>query len=380
VKVYLGVDPTTGKERQKWIGGFRSEKEARAHLMVVATSPLYGSGLGPYGSSRLRLGDYLRDWLAHCQVSEGEMISRRARCRLHIIPYLGHVPLARVAPATLERFFSVQVPHLHPTMAHKVFGDLRAAFNRAVKLGLVASNPCLAIDPPRPRPYRPVVWKAEELQRFLATCQQGGEVGLLFTTAFASGARQGELLGAQWRYVDLERGILFVVQDLERPAGGGFRFGEVKTEHARRPVRLPVAIIMALRALRRRQVEERLRRGPCAQNSQCREAHCPFWHEHDLVFCQPNGKPLHGRNLTRRALKRLCHAAGVPAIRFHDLRHMHNTVLMGAGVSAKIVKERSGHSTVAFTLDRYSWVQPDMQEMAAEALGKTLAATGMLPD
>jgi len=101
----------------------------------------------------------------------------------------------------------------------------------------------------------------------------------------------------------------------------------VKSDYGKRPVRLPRPLLEELRAQRARQRAERLRRGPCEAGTGCRQQHCPRWHELDLIFCQPNGKPLHGNNLTRRDLKGLCARAGVPSIRMHDLRHLHNTTL-----------------------------------------------------
>ncbi len=301
VKVFLGKDPQTGKDRRKWIGGFRNAKEARDHLLAVAAAPAFGSGVGPYGSMRVRLGDYLHEWLQSVRQSICDM---EYRCRLsrlstHIAPRLGHVPLARLAPVTLQRFFSIDLAAVHPTTAHKIFKDLRQDLDRAVKLGLVTNNPARMIEAPRPRPYRPTLFTPDELARFIASCAQAGPKGLLFVTAFASGTRQGELLGAQWRHADLEGGIVWIIQDLERPHGGGFRFGEVKTTHGRRPVRLPRTLVEELRALRASQRAERLRRGRCVAGAECRQQHCPHWHELDLIFCQPNGKPLHGHNLTR---------------------------------------------------------------------------------
>lgn len=77
-------------------------------------------------------------------------------------------------------------------------------------------------------------------------------------------------------------------------------------------------------------------------------------------------------NITQRVLKALCVRAGTPPIRFHDLRHIQNTVLAMAGVSAKVMQERAGHHSAAYTVERYSWATPDMQAVAVEALERTL--------
>jgi len=88
----------------------------------------------------------------------------------------------------------------------------------------------------------------------VACCVGAGKIQVLFVTAFASGTRQGELLAVQWRYADLDRGVLWILQDLARPRGGGFRFGDVKTGHAKRLVRL--------------------RRGLCEVGADWRQQHC----------------------------------------------------------------------------------------------------------
>ncbi len=94
--------------------------------------------------------------------------------------------------------------------------------------------------------------------------------------------------------------------------------------------------------------------------------------EHGLVFCQPDGKPLRANNIVRRDFRRVLQRAGLPRIRFHDLRHAHATLLLREGVHPKVVQERLGHSTPAFTLHVYSHVLPGMQEEAAEKLAESL--------
>ena len=89
------------------------------------------------------------------------------------------------------------------------------------------------------------------------------------------------------------------------------------------------------------------------------------YQDSDLVFCLEDGTPVHPdsfSDLFQRHLK----AAKLPRIRFHDLRHTHATLALAAGVHPKVVSERLGHASVAFTLDTYSHAIPAMQETAAE--------------
>jgi integrase len=104
-----------------------------------------------------------------------------------------------------------------------------------------------------------------------------------------------------------------------------------------------------------RQAEERLRVGPA-------------WDDLGLVFTNTIGRPLDGVHVLRRNLRPLLARAGLPPIRFHDLRHTAATLLLGKGVHPKVVAEVLGHAQVSITLDVYSHVLPDMQESAASAM------------
>lgn len=70
--------------------------------------------------------------------------------------------------------------------------------------------------------------------------------------------------------------------------------------------------------------------------------------------------------LRKQSFLPLLERAGLPIIRFRDLRHTHATQALSAGLHPKVVSERLGHSTVSITLDTYSHVIPALQEEAAE--------------
>jgi integrase len=88
----------------------------------------------------------------------------------------------------------------------------------------------------------------------------------------------------------------------------------------------------------------------------------------DLVFANAQGRPINPSNLLSRSYRPLLTRAGLPKIRFHDLRHTAATLLLDEGVHPKIVSEMLGHSTVGITLDLYSHVTPTMQQEAADTL------------
>ena len=95
-------------------------------------------------------------------------------------------------------------------------------------------------------------------------------------------------------------------------------------------------------------------------------------HLEGLVFCDTEGGPLRKSNLVRRSLQPLLQRAGLPIIRFHDLRHTAATLLLAQGVHPKIVQERLGHSQISLTLDTYSHILPGMGREAASKIDQLL--------
>ena len=97
-----------------------------------------------------------------------------------------------------------------------------------------------------------------------------------------------------------------------------------------------------------------------------------MWQDHGLVFATEIGTPLNRHNLCRRSFKPLLKKAGLPDVRFHDLRHTCATLLLTKDVHPKIVQELLGHATIAVTLDTYSHVLPSMGDAAAGAMDEAL--------
>jgi integrase len=121
----------------------------------------------------------------------------------------------------------------------------------------------------------------------------------------------------------------------------------------------PIAVA-TLRAHRARQAESRLLAGPA-------------WQDRDLVFSDEIGAPFSPIRLSRR-FHRLLERAGLPRVRFHDLRHGTASLLLALGEHPKVVQELLGHSTIGITMDLYSHVAPTLQESAIERLGRLLEA------
>ncbi len=98
-----------------------------------------------------------------------------------------------------------------------------------------------------------------------------------------------------------------------------------------------------------------------------------IWEDLDLVFSTTTGTPTEKGNLLRRSFQPLLARAGLPPMRFHDLRHACASLLLAAGTNPKVVQERLGHSSIAVTMDVYSHTLPSLQADAAERMDRLLA-------
>ena len=161
-----------------------------------------------------------------------------------------------------------------------------------------------------------------------------------------------------WGDVDMEAAALQVRGTLQRTKGA-LTVTEPKTAHSRRGAALTSLAVEALRRHRVRQAQERLLLGAA-------------WQDHGLVFCRPDGRPLDGTGMLRTDFYPLLKRAGLPQVRFHDLRHSAATLLLSQGIHPKIVSELLGHTTIRVTMDIYSHVLPDMQREAVLAMERLL--------
>jgi integrase len=229
---------------------------------------------------------------------------------------------------------------------------MRCAYAIAFERNPAAGASLPRASSPEMRPLRPA-----EARRFLAAAE-GHPLEALFALAVTTGMRQGELLGLRWRDIDWSARRVAVRHSLVR-LDGRWWLGDPKTASSQRAIDLTAPTIDLLRAHRARSAERMLALGHALTDD-------------DLVFCDDAGQPLWGRHVTTRQLKPLLRDAGLPPIRFHDLRHTFATLQLAAGTNPKIVSEVLGHKEVAITLDRYSHALPTLQARAMARLDTVL--------
>jgi integrase len=316
--------------------------------------------------TRQTVGGFLRDWVPAIEatVRAGTWRSYRTNMERHVIPRIGHVPLRQLGPAHLNALYAQLLRSgrhdgnggLSPRTVRYTHTILHRALRDAVRWGILSRNPADLADPPRHQRPTLSVWTAEELRTFLRSTGDD-RLHALWVTLAMTGLRRGEALALRWADIDFNRRRVSISRSLTS-AGGKLTFAEPKTARSRRSLAVDSDTLGELRTHRRRQLEERVAwAGP--------------HDDADLVFARDDGSPLRPDSVSRRFIE-LAKAAGVPRIRVHDLRHTHATLALEAGVNPKVVSERLGHSSVAFTLDVYSHVVPALDEEAANRVARLI--------
>jgi integrase len=192
-----------------------------------------------------------------------------------------------------------------------------------------------------------------QISQMLVTAK-GHRWEALYHLAIVTGMRQSELLGLKWTDLDYIRKYLKVERQLQRPVGNGVEFISPKTRFGKRSIALGENTMDLLHIHYERQQVERLAAGET-------------WVEYGLIFTTSNGTPIHQRNL-QRDFKALIKQAGLPPIRFHDLRHSAASLLLNHDVPVIVVSRRLGHARTSITMDVYGHLIPSMQAEAAELI------------
>ncbi len=310
-----------------------------------------------FDAGTLTVSEYLDRWMKDSvrgTVRLSTVERHEINVRVHINPTLGQVKLKSLTPAHVRALHREKLDAgSSPATVRKIHSTLHKALAQAVADGLLPRN-AADVKAPRPAPDEMRPLSEAEARAFLeAASDERSEA--LYVLAITTGLRRGELLGLRWDDADLEKGTLRVGRSLVRE-GGRYTLGDTKTKRGRRQVNLTPRTVNALKAHRKRQLEERV-------------SLAGLYEDQGLIFATSAGTPIQPENLVKRSFKPLLKKAGLPEIRFHDLRHTCATLLLGRGVHPKIVQELLGHATIAMTLDTYSHYLPSMGDQASGAMG-----------
>ena len=374
----IRVNDPSGASRPRWVGGFPTEaaaKTARDEARVVARRGEF------VDRSRITVQTYLREWLAaHAlEVKPRTVSAYQQLIEAYVVPHIGRMRLQTLRPATLSTLYQSLLHHgghngrpLSVRTVDYTHAVLRKALNDAVRSEqLLATNPATRTKRPRQHstPRAPGdVWRPDQLRNFLHHIEQH-RLSAFFWLAAYTGARRGELLNLRWPDVILDdpigsihiRGSVGIVdgQRVEGTTKGG----------RERTVTIDSTTVAVLRAHQEREAFDRER----ARGS---------WIEGNHVFRREIGAPLFPSTPTalmaklQRAYNTDNPSRPLAVIRLHDLRHIHATLLLRAGVPVHVVAARLGHADAAITLRVYAHVLGDQAQEAAETFASVLNSPG----
>jgi integrase len=333
-----------------------TDKEVARKLRTALTARDDGKP-APHGSETV--GAFLATWLegAKPTIRPGTWRRYEQLTRLYLVPALGRIRLVALGPQHVAKLHKeLLASGMTPANVHYVHRTLRRALGQAVRWQLVTSNAAAAVIPPRPEHAEMHTLTAAEVRHLLEMAPERDRP--LYLVAVSTGMRLGELLALRWADIDLDSGSLRVVATLRHLSGESATFAAPKTARSRRRVELSESVVTALSAHKVAMIEERWQAGQ-------------LWQNLDLVFPNLLGRSRGSSNVSRN-LHQLLDRAGLPQIRFHDLRHTAATLMLGRGVHPKLVSDMLGHASVGITLDTYSHSLPSMHREAAQVMEELL--------
>ena len=287
------------------------------------------------------VAEWLEHWLttiAPRRVRQRTLESYESAIRKHLVPGLGRHRLDRLRPEHLDQLYSALLDAGYsPATVLRHHRILSRALTVAMQRGHVARNVAGLVDPPAQK--HSDIATALDLGEARAVLEAAAHVrnSARWTVALALGLRQSEALALQWKDIDLLTGTLTVRRSIHRVRGGGLIYEEPKTRRSQRTLALTVPLAADLHRHKAVQLGERMLAGS-------------EWHDEDLVFAQPDGRPI-DKKTDHDDWTRLLQRAGVRHVRLHDGRHTAATLLLSENVHPRVVMELLGHSQMRTTMD-----------------------------
>ena len=323
--------------------------------------------------SRMTLGEWLDRWLTDYKentVRPGTLAGYRSCIENYIKPQLGGKQVSLVTSQDVQKLYRRlkengrirEHPRFGSTLSDTTINRLHAIFHQAMEDALhahiIAKNPTVGATVPKASHAPKRVLTDRELDTFLDTVRKDRIWGDFFYVELTTGLRRGEICGLMWQDFDARNGVLQVRRTLHNRKLGVDMLGKTKTRSGERTIVLPRSTAEILRRRKENAITQWIFPDPVRPELPL-SPNCAYTH-----------------------MKAILHKAGLPDIRFHDLRHTFATHAIASGVDAKTLSGILGHTNASFTLDTYTHVTPDMQKAASGIVGgfmEDLLGKGLRP-
>ena len=356
----LPRDPTSARARQlsRTVSGTKREAQRTLATLVSEVSA------GRFVATPSTFGELLDRWLEHVgdHLSPTTVREYRRLANKLLHPDLGNVPLRRLTTQRIDGYYR-RLTHergLSPASVRHVHAVIRGALGQAVRWGWLPVNPATTASPPKMRRREIQPPPISDTHALLTAAEERDpDFAALIRILVATGARRGEACGLRWSDLDLAAGTAVICRSVASVAGG-IVVKDTKTHAARRLALDPETVIALL--------HRRERADLLATMCRCDVAPDAF-----VFSSSPDSStPLHPDTVTN-GFQRLCRRVGLKGVRLHDLRHLHATQLLAAGVPVRTVSGRLGHANAATTLNVYTHFLDASDRQAADVIGGLLS-------
>lgn len=277
--------------------------------------------------------EFQRNYM-NVQLRESTIRGYRVNMEKHALPLIGEIDVRLLSVSDLDRLSSDLLCRLSAKSVVYVHASIRKMLNYGIKRGYIESTPYALFDMPRTQRFRYTVLDREQKKRLLAVCA-GSPIEAPVLLSLCYGLRRGECLGIiPEKDISVARGVLHI-QRTRSVEHGREVITPCKTEKSNREILLDPEIMKRIFQIRKITGGEYL--------------------------CNLSPASL------GKQFRKLLQSAGLPPIRFHDLRHSYATYMLEYGVNPKIVSSVLGHSSVSVTLDIYSHADVRMQTVCLQA-------------
>ena len=294
--------------------------------------------------------------------------TRQRQLTKRVYASLGHIRLDKLTTREIQRFINSLAKDgvnentgkalSRKTMVHYL-SFISTIIDYAIKMDMLSDNPCRRVTIPKGSKKERKILTMEETEKFFKLLETAPlKYRAFFTLDIYSGLRRGEMLGLEWKDIDFETGIIHIQRTSNYTKAKGIYTDTTKTESSVRFVKVPMDIIEILKEYKAEQDAERLKLGE-------------RWNNTDRLFVKWEGSPMNPQT-PYGWLKEFCEKNSFPFYEIHQFRHLHTSLLIGAGIDPTTVSGILGHSQVSTTLNLYSHMFRENQVKACDAVASAL--------
>ncbi len=364
VTIELPKDVVSNKRKQKFFTVRGNKKDAEKFL----TEKLRELDTGLLiDTTKMKFGEYLDFWkektFDNLEITTKEGYIQKID--KHIKPYLGNIVLENLKPLHLQNFYCEKIRNgkldgqggLSERTVLALHRIIHSALEQAVKWQLIARNVADAVEPPKAKKYQARFLNDKQTEELIKKAQNT-DIYIPVMLAVFTGARRGEILGLSWKNVDLEKGMIKIVDNL-CTTQNGLVIKQPKTSSGIRTIAISMSLVKILKKHKINQMKKKISLGA---------SYC----DNNMVCCYEDGHLFNPKRFSAK-FNEFLEKNNLPVVRFHDLRHSHASLLVKMGVQPKEISARLGHSNIGITMGLYSHLYEETDREVANMFDKLIS-------